>query len=121
MMTLVEKQRRALEELRRALAEFLRGEIDASIFIPHYRSLFAPFDPPGLAAADLSPAERHELDVYVELMGGWFGENDEAVPRRADWRYGVDVEPHSWVDQPAYRRSIIRRLAEAGLSLDRLS
>ena len=119
MMTLVEKQRRALEGLRRALAEFLRGEIDASIFIPRYRSLFASFDPPDLAAAGLSPAERHELDVYVELMGGWFGENDQAVPRRADWRYGVDVDPYSWVDQPAYRRVIARKLSEAGLSLDR--
>jgi len=114
-MELVTAQRTALREIRVLLGRFTRGEVEAAEFIPKYRSMFAPFDPPDLVTSDLTDAERTELALYIQFMGGWFGEDDALIPRRADWQYGKDTEPYSWIDEPEYRSWIKRAMADAGV------
>jgi len=114
---LLATQREALRELRSLLGRFVRAEIDVSEFLPRYRRLFAPFDPPDLTTADLSLDECKQVDVFICLMGGWFGEQDELIPRRSDWVYGTDTAPHGWIDANAYRALIRSRLTAAGIEV----
>ncbi len=118
-MNLVDRQRRALVDIRRLLADFVEDRIEASGFIPKYRSLFAPFDPPDLTTGDLTETERGELSVFLKIMGGWFGEEDALLPRRPNWKYGTDDEPYSWIDGPRYRQWIVDSLAHEGIKLAR--
>jgi hypothetical protein len=113
MMDVSETQRRALADMRRLLARFVGGHLPVREFVPQYGALFAPFDPPDLSTKDLSDEERAELDVFITLMGGWFGEDDERIPKSKSWVYGRDTEPYSWIDEPAYRDWIRIALAVA--------
>jgi hypothetical protein len=45
-------------------------------------------------------------------MGGWFRESDHLIPKRADWRYGVDTKPYSWIDESGYRAWVGQRLKD---------
>jgi hypothetical protein len=117
-MDLVDEQRLALVEIRGLLADFVEGRIEVPEFVPRYRSLFGQFDPPDLNARGLSDIERSELQVFIQIMGGWFGEEDGLIPRRPDWVYGTDTEPYSWIDGPGYRRWILERLGRAGVNLE---
>ena len=117
MALLVNVQRKALLEIRMLLGRFVRAELEPAEFLPEYRSLFGPFDPPDLTMSGLSQTEQNELSLYIKLMGGWFGEDDGLVPRRADWEYGKDMGAYSWIDGPAYRRWIRVAAAEAGIDL----
>ena len=116
-MNLVDEQRRALVEIRRVLADFVRGDSSVAEFVPHYRSLFAPFDPPDLAVRDLTDAEKSEVDVLIQIMGGWFREYDALIPKDPAWRYGTSMEPYSWIDGPAYRSWIRAQLTRAGIDV----
>src|SRR4051812_14385545 len=91
----------ALHKIEDLLREFLQGSIDVAEFVPRYQALFAPFDPPDLSMAELSEEEQSELKVFIRLMGGWFGEENDVIPKRAEWKYGTDTEPFSWIDGPA--------------------
>ena len=116
-MSLVEQQRRALTDIRQLLAEFVEERIEGREFIPKYRSLFAPFDPPDLTTGDLTKRERRELAVFIRIMGGWFREDDDLIPKRDGWVYGEDTEPFSWIDVDAYRRWIVECLADSDIRL----
>lgn len=112
-----DERRDALHKIKDVLREFLQGHIGVADFVPRYRALFAPFDPPDLSTDDLSEAEQSELKVFIRLMGGWFGEENDIIPKRAEWKYGEDTEPFSWIDGPAYRTVIQEALARAGVRL----
>lgn len=114
---LLARQRQALSEIRVMLGRFVRGEIDASAFVPGYRLLFAPFDPQDLVTEELSDAERAELELFIRFMGGWFGEEDELIPKTRDWEYGKNEQPYGWVDSESYRRWIASATSEAGITL----
>ncbi len=116
-MELVETQRQALKEIRSLLKRFVAAEIEPADFIPRYGRLFAPFDPPDLTTDALSVSEQHELDLYIKLNGGWFGESKDEIPKNPAWKYGVDTAPYSWIDGPGYRRWICLRAEEAGVML----
>lgn len=111
------RQRQALGEIRTLLGRFVRAELDVATFVPSYQRLFAPFDPPDLATAELSDAERAELALFIQLMGGWFGEDDPLVPKASDWQYGKDDRPYGWIDPDAYRRWIASSTRAAGIVL----
>jgi hypothetical protein len=92
---------------------FRDGRISAADFVPQYRQLFAPFDPlGGPGESGLTEGEYGQLLVFVELMGGWFRESDHLIPKRADWRYGVDTKPYSWIDESGYRAWVGQRLKD---------
>ncbi len=114
---LLARQRQALSDIRVLLGRFVRSEIDVSTFIPSYRQLFAPFDPPDLVTEELSDAERAELDLFIRFMGGWFGEVDDLIPKMRDWEYGKNDQPYGWVDSESYRRWITSATFEAGVTL----
>lgn len=116
-MELCDRQRQALGEMRLLLGKFVTGYVQVSEFLPAYRSLFASFDPPDLSTSGLSTEERAELDLFIRFMGGWFGEDEESIPQRADWQYGSDTEPYAWVDGPAYRQWIRAEVTAAGRTL----
>lgn len=117
-MTLINRQRQALSDLRHLLRSFLDEKLDVVDFLPEYRKLFAPFDPPDLVSKGLSPQELVELETLIEIAGGWFGESEDIhVPRRSDWRYGVDTGAYSWIDVSAYRLRIRELLEQQGLKL----
>jgi hypothetical protein len=116
-MNLVTAQRQSLQEIRTLLGKFVRAEIESTYFIPKYKTLFAPFDPPDLVTQDLSKSELIELDLYIEIMGGWFGEKDDLIPKISDWKYGENTLPYSWIDTSSYRKWILSRAAENGIDL----
>lgn len=110
-------QKNALREMRTLLGQFVRGELEAAQFIPSYKRLFAPFDPPDLTTMDLSESAKREFDLFLLFYGGWFGEHDDKIPRRTSWTYGQDQEPYAWIDGPAFRQWIRRTAEEAGIDL----
>jgi hypothetical protein len=110
-------QRQALKAIHDLLGQFVRGEIEPADFVPAYGALFAPFDPPDLTLAGLCDAERAELELFIQLMGGWFGEEDALIPKRSDWEYGKDTEPFGWIDGPAYRKWILEATQRIGIRL----
>lgn len=116
-MSSLDERRRALGRIRRLLRRFVDGEIAVSAFLPNYRRLFGDFDPPDVCSEDMSAEERNQLYVFIELMGGWFGEHDHAISLRADWKYGDETEPYGWIDEDAYRRTIAERLAQERIDL----
>lgn len=116
-MDLLTKQRQALSEMRALLGRFVHAEIDAAVFVPTYRKLFAPFDPPDLVTDDLSEPEQRELELFIRFMGGWFGEDDDLIPKRSDWEYGANDQPYGWIDETSYRSWISAATSEAGLVL----
>jgi len=116
-MDTLAQRRLALGEMRGLLERFIRCEIEPRDFIPAYRQLFAPFDPPDLSTGGLSAEEKTELKLFVLLMGGWFGEYEEEIPKRQDWKYGSDLEPYSWIDGPAYRQWVLKAAEESGIRL----
>lgn len=118
-MATLEAQREALSRIRALVSRFVNDEIEVAEFLPQCRSLFAPFDPPDLSCAELSEPEREELGLYITVTGGWFGEDDERIPRRHDWVYGVDTSPYSWIDGPAYRRWIVSAASDARVQVAR--
>jgi hypothetical protein len=110
-------RREALRQLRGTLREFLAERISVADFVPRYGELFAAFDPPDLSVEGLSEGERSELNVYIRLMGGWFGENENVIPKRSEWKYGEDTRPFSWIDEAAYREVIREALRQNDIQL----
>lgn len=111
------EQRTALHDIRRLLAAFVGGAISVADFVPRYQKLFAPFDPPDLTAGGLTEAEKHQLETFIQLMGGWFGEEDDLIPKRADWVYGANTEPYAWIDEARYRQWIQERASSEKIDL----
>lgn len=98
--------------MRSQVEDFLERRIGVAQFLPAYMALFAPFDPPEAHYEDLSKEEDAQVQTFIRIMGGWFGEH--ALPRDPSWRYGVDVEPYAWIDEEGYRhwiRGVLRRRA----------
>jgi hypothetical protein len=102
-MSAIDERRRALQRIRETLAEFARGDLSLQTFLPRFKKDLGPFDPPDLSTDGLSDSEKAELTLFIELSGGWFGENQHLIPRRSDWQYGTDTEPFGWIDTQAYR------------------
>ena len=117
MTDLAEAQRLALDKIRHTIDLFVTEKVGVAEFIESYRSLFAPFDPPDLSASGLSEYDRRSLGVFIRLMGGWFGECDDLIPRRDEWVYGESEEPYGWVDEGRYRGWILEELARAGVEV----
>lgn len=114
----IDEQRRSLREIRSLVARFVREEIDVPEFVPRLRKLFGPFDPPDLSVSEMTERESRELDAFVRIAGGWFGEDDFVIPRRSDWEYGRDMAPCAWIDGAAYRRMIVEILSHGGFALE---
>lgn len=101
----------ALAKLKEALRRFIEGEMEIAAFVHAFDKSFGPFDPAPESLRGLGDAEIHEYEVFTQcLQGAWGGANPK-VPRRLDWRYGVDTEPYSWIDVEQFRRFVRETLA----------
>jgi hypothetical protein len=100
---------RAVHECREILGNFLRGALDYGEFRAKMASAMGPLDPLDWAMKNLDATTGREAEMVVELLGGPFGETDDRIPRRPEWKYGECDEPYGWVDQDEVRR----RLREA--------
>lgn len=103
----------AIEDMRRLTGEFLAGRVDFAEFFPALSTIHGTkFDPIDWAVADLPPAAEEWVWFFSEWLGGEFGEFEDRIPRRPDWRYGIDLEPYGWVDVPRYRADLRRAIEE---------
>lgn len=109
-------QRAALQQMRDMLRQFIRGDLEVAAFVPSYAALFAPFDPPDRTTEELSDEEYADLSLFIRLMGGWFGEYNELIPRNPSWIYGQNDEPYGWIDGPGYREWISEEAKTRNLS-----
>lgn len=90
-----------LDAIRTLYRAFADGAISVVEFERRVGTLFP--DPLDETLDELDAAAADELLAYSEWRGGDFGQTRHLVPRRPDWRYGVDSEPYGWIDVPAYR------------------
>ncbi|MEQ1565993.1 MAG: hypothetical protein ABMA64_10180 [Myxococcota bacterium] len=103
--------------MKDVLRRFVRGELDVPGFVQAYDTLFAPFDPEPDSLQGLDQAAVHESEVFSGFLQGTWGGANPNVPRRTDWRYGIDVEPYSWVDAEAFRAFIRETLSREGIDV----
>ena len=98
---------RAIENCRSILRQFIAADLDYAAFKERMANVMAPLDPLDWALEGLTRAHQLEATMYVEWLGGEFGETKDRIPRRSDWVYGDDSnEPYGWVDQDEYRRRL---------------
>lgn len=103
----------AIREMRRLTGEFLAERLDFREFFPSLSAVLGTeFDPMDVQVADLTPAAEEYVWFLSDWTGGQFGEAEHLIPRRPDWRYGIDLEPYGWVDVPRYREDLRRALEE---------
>ena len=100
---------RAVLACREITRAFVRGGLDYPTFRAKMDAAMGPLDPLDWALKELNGDAGKEATMYVEWLGGEFGETEDRIPRRAEWKYGECNEPYGWVDVHEYRR----RLGEA--------
>lgn len=96
----------AIREMGRLTDDFLGERMDFVAYFPAISRLLGQFDPLDAAIEDLPAAAAERVRFFSEWTGGEFGESEHRIPRRAEWRYGIDVEPYAWVDVPGYRSAL---------------
>jgi len=96
----------AIQECRSIVRDFIAGHFDYGEFRKRMGPATGPFDPLDWALEGLTSDDQSEVRLYVEWLGGEFGETEHLIPRRADWVYGESDEPYGWVDQEEYRRRL---------------
>jgi len=73
---------------------------------------FAPFDPLDWSLDDLDDAQKEEILFYFQWHGGEFGEHEDRIPRKRDWKYGDSDEPYGWVDRDRYHKEFSEAFGE---------
>lgn len=111
----LEERLEGLSAMKRELARFLSGEQSGAEFIPRFSALLAPFD--GSDDEGLDGQAAAEYWAFEYIAGGTFGESQDFIPLRADWKYGDEVGPYGWLDDDAYRLAIRRELTRRGISI----
>lgn len=74
-------------------------------------SVMKPLDPLDWALKELDAPTGKEAEMYVKWLGGEFGETEDHIPRRPEWKYGESDEPYGWVDQDEYRARLCKAFA----------
>lgn len=93
----------AVGECREILRKFINGAFDYGAFRDKMARAMGPLDPLDWALEELDAESAIEAKMYSEWLGGEFGETEDRIPRKPDWRYGESDEPYGWVDQDEYR------------------
>jgi hypothetical protein len=105
------EETKAVYECRKILTSFVRGVLDYAAFRSKMASAMESLDPLDWALEKLNTAMGKEAKMYVEWLGGEFGETEDLIPRRPEWKYGESDEPYEWVDQDEYRRLLSEAFA----------
>lgn len=103
---------RAVSACREITRAFVHGELDYPTFRAKMAVAMGPLDPLDWALKELDSDARREATMYVEWLGGEFGETEERIPRRADWKYGQCNEPYGWVDVLEYRKRLLEAFGQ---------
>jgi hypothetical protein len=96
----------AIKQCRSIVRDFIAGHLDYGEFRKRMAAATGPFDPLSWALEGLTSDQEAEVVLYVDWLGGEFGETEHLIPRRADWVYGESEESYGWVDQNEYRRRL---------------
>jgi hypothetical protein len=96
----------AIPKCRAIVRDFIAGHLDYGEFRKRVVAATGSFDPLDWAVEGLTSDQESEVALYVDWLGGEFGEAEHLNPRRADWVYGESDEPYGWVDQEEYRRRL---------------
>ena len=100
----MDRRLEALEEMRHLAGRYVANEIGFSEFFPVVQALLGEnFDPLDETVEDLRDEVKGAVKFFSEWTGGEFGEGEGRIPKRPDWKYGVDTEKYSWIDQDRYR------------------
>jgi hypothetical protein len=103
---------RAVKKCREILRAFVYGRLDYSAFHAEMATAMAHFDPLDWALRELDDVTGKEASMYVEWLGGEFGETEDRIPRRLEWKYGECNEPYGWINHDEYRCRLREVFAE---------
>ena len=95
-----------LRACRSIVRDFVSKKIDYSEYCARMNVAMDPLDPLDWALQGLTEDQSKEAMLYVDWIGGEFGETRHLIPHRPDWVYGQCQEPYGWVDQEEYRRRL---------------
>jgi hypothetical protein len=109
----VNAELQAVRKCRNLVEQFVAEAIDYGTFVEQMASAMGPLDPLDWAIKKLDAESGKEATMYSEWLGGAFGETEDRIPRRPEWRYGECTAPYGWVDESEYRNRL--REAFAGI------
>ena len=95
----MEDRLESLRKMKALSAKYVAGEVPFVEFFPALSKLLGAFDPLESQLNGLPDVSQAEARFFSKWVGGEFGEVADLIPKNPDWRYGVDADLYSWVDQ----------------------